>query len=363
MTICEGNCTITAGSTSIVVPHGYGVVPSQVTVQPKDDLTGRNWYIPDADINASNFTLRISGMDFVDHVFRWFIADPANVVVGVATIVAGSESVTVLHLFGSAPSSVWLRPKDDLGGRDCSVDYATITATQLTVHISFMDAVDHNFQFICKNMSLLSEGNATVAAGTTSIVVNHGHGSTPSSVWVQQKSDLAGVDAYVDYASITSTQFTLLLNGPSFDPYDFRFLCYGVAPPVPPAYSVTLGGISLNVSEDGFHETKQLITLDWKSWAVSLGKAVNNLLIHGAYRTWVLDCFEYETDWASSIIPTLQAMAEVDTSYTLIIALDILHQVTCSVKVRGARLLYPSGTNVTSRHREFEVVCEEVPTV
>jgi hypothetical protein len=126
---------------------------------------------------------------------------------------------------------------------------------------------------------------------------------------------------------------------------------------------VTLGGISLNLSDKGFRETKQLIASEWKGWDATLGRAINKLRIHGAYRTWSLDCFEYETDWASSIIPTLQAMAQGNTSYTLIIALDILHQVVCSVKVRRAQLLYPSGTNVTSRHREFQVVCEEAPTV
>jgi len=365
LTVCEGTCTVTAGFESIAVVHGYGSTPTNITIQPQDDLPGRNWYIPDADINNTTFTLRINGMDFVNHVFRWFIADPANVIVGVATVVAGTESVTVLHGFGSAPSSVWLRMKDDLGGRDCWVDYATITATQLTVYISGMDVdADHSFQFICKNMSLLGEGNATVPAGSTSVVVNHGFASTPASVWVQAKNTLAGLNAYIDYASITATQFTLSVSGMSFDAVDFRFICYGVAPPVPPGtYTVTLGGISLNISDNGFHETKQLITSEWKGWDSSAGKAVNNLRIHGGYRTWVLDCFEYETDWASSIVPTLQAMAEVDTSYTLIIALNILHQVTCSVKVRGARLLYPSGTNVSSRYREFEVVCEEAPTV
>lgn len=365
MTICEGTCTIPAGSESVVVTHGYGSAPTSVTIQQQDDLGGRNWYIPDADINATTFTLHVTGIDFVSHVFRWWIADPSNVVVGAATVPAGSESITVLHGFGSAPSTVWLRMKDDLGGRDAWIDYASITATQLTVYLSGPDGeADHSFQFICKNMSLLGEGNATVPALAVSLVVNHGFASTPSSVWIQAKNTLAGISAYVDYASITSTQFTITLNGPSFDAFDFRFICYGSAPPVPPgSYSVSVGGISLDLSDNGFHETKQLITSEWKGWGASLGRAVNKLRIHGAYRTWTFDCFEHEVDWVSSIVPSLQAMAQTNTSYTLIIALDILHQVTCSVKVRSCQLVYPSGTNVTSRHREFQVVVEEAPTV
>jgi hypothetical protein len=299
-----------------------------------------------------------------NHVFRWFIADPANVVIGTATIIAETEFVTILHGFGSVPTSVWLRPKDDLGGRDCWIDYATITATELTVYISGIDGdVDHSFQFICKNMSLLGEGNTTVPAGSTSVVVNHGFSSTPSSVWVQAKDELAGLTPFIDYASITATQFTLSLNGMSFDDLDFRFVCYGVAPPVPPGYSVTLAGYSLNIEDKGFRETKQLIRSEWKGWSTTVSRVVIKLRIRGAFRTWTLDCYEYEVDWASSILPTLQAMAQTNTAYTLIIALDILHQVTCSVKVRSAQLVYPSGTNVSSRHREFQVVCEEAPTV
>jgi hypothetical protein len=347
------------------VTHGYGSSPTNITIQPQDNLGGRNWYIPDADINTSTFTLRISGMDADEnHVFRWFIADPANVVVGVATIVPGTESVTVLHGFGSVPTSVWLRPKDDLGGRDSWVDYTSITATELTVYIRNMDLEEnHSFQFICKNMSLLGEGNATVPADTTSIVVNHGFASTPSSVWVQIKNQLYGLNAYVDYSSITATQFTLSLSGMGTDALDFRFICYGVAPPVPFGYTVTLGGISLNIEDKGFHEIKQLIISEWKGWSTTVSRVVNKLRIRGAYRTWTLDCYESEVDWASSILPTLQAMAQTNTAYTLIIALDILHQVTCSVKVRSADVVYPSGTNVMSRYRRFEVISEEAPTV
>ena len=93
MTVTSGHCTVLAGNTSVTVTHGYGDTPTAVWAQPKDDLGGRSWYIPDADIGALTFKLYITSADVgSDHLFR-YICSKADVTEGNAQIVARDTSV------------------------------------------------------------------------------------------------------------------------------------------------------------------------------------------------------------------------------------------------------------------------------
>jgi len=234
VTVTSGHCTVLAGNTSITVTHGYGDTPTSVWAQPKDDLGGRSWHIPDADIGALTFKLYITSMDIgSDHLFRWICAK-AEMTEGNAQIVAGDTSVVVNHGYGSAPTGIWVTPKEDLGGRDWWLD--TITATQFTLHISTDDPFeDFDFRFMCGSLgSKTVEGNATVLAGSTSIVVNHGFGEVvgPACVWVMPLEELGGRQFYVDTAS--PTQFTLTIStSDPFEDFSFRFFCYDAIGPGP----------------------------------------------------------------------------------------------------------------------------------
>lgn len=245
MTVTSGNCTITAGNDSVTVAHGYAGTPTSVWVQPKDDLAGRSWYVPDVDIDATNFILYITSVDLgADHVFRWIAAD-AEVVAGNAQIAAGNTSVTVNHGYGSAPTAVYITPKDDLGGADWWVDYAAITAVNITIYISSPDPFsNHDFRFICGSCGTkFVEGNCTVVAGDTTVVVTHlfGEITAPKCVWVQPKEELSGRQFYIDYSSVNAVTFTLTIStSDPFEDYSFRFFCYD---------TITYGATGLHPTE------------------------------------------------------------------------------------------------------------------
>ena len=66
-----GTATITAGNTSVTVPHGLSTIPAlkDITVTPLDDIAP--WACWPSDPDATNFTINISSMDTKDHDFSW----------------------------------------------------------------------------------------------------------------------------------------------------------------------------------------------------------------------------------------------------------------------------------------------------
>jgi hypothetical protein len=66
----RGTATITAGQTSVVVPHGLIKTPSSIRVSPRTNLAGRSFWV--SNIGSSSFTINISATDTVDHVFDWY---------------------------------------------------------------------------------------------------------------------------------------------------------------------------------------------------------------------------------------------------------------------------------------------------
>lgn len=67
----SGTATITAGSTSVSVTHGSGVVPGDddVRVTPLDNLNGRSFWVD--TIGAVVFKINIDVGDIGDHTFNW----------------------------------------------------------------------------------------------------------------------------------------------------------------------------------------------------------------------------------------------------------------------------------------------------
>jgi hypothetical protein len=67
----QGNATIVAGDTYVVVTHGMGTTPSanDITVTPQDTLYGRTIFVD--TLGATTFRINISSLDLADHVFGW----------------------------------------------------------------------------------------------------------------------------------------------------------------------------------------------------------------------------------------------------------------------------------------------------
>ena len=142
---------------------------------------------------------------------------------GTLTVPAGAVSLTTAHGCDGVPSSIWLQPLENIGGRNYWVDHTTITATQFTAYISSVSLTDLSFRFICQAKT---SGNTSVPAGSTSIIVSHGHVGTPKNVWVVPREDVEGRRYWVDYSSIGFTKFTLHISSLSLvNDYDFRFMC------------------------------------------------------------------------------------------------------------------------------------------
>lgn len=243
MTVTYGNCTVLAGDTNVTVPHAYGAVPTSIWVQPRDDLAGRTWRIPDADIGPLTFILYLSTSDTSDHLFRWVAAD-AEVTAGNAQIAIGATSVIVAHGYGGVPTAVYVTAKDDLAGRDWWVDYAAVGPLTLTIYISTPDLAAHDFRFICGSCAdpgdSFVEGDCTVTAGNATVIVNHGFGSTPSCVWVQVKEELFGRQFFIDYTQVTAVQFTLSISTTELtEDFSFRWFCYDEVPPIIPPTATT----------------------------------------------------------------------------------------------------------------------------
>jgi len=66
-----GTATITAGNTSVTVPHGLSTTPTlaDISITPLDDLGGRSSW--PSDPGVTNFKINLSSMDLSDHLFSW----------------------------------------------------------------------------------------------------------------------------------------------------------------------------------------------------------------------------------------------------------------------------------------------------
>jgi hypothetical protein len=66
-----GTATITAAATFVDVTHSFIAVPSNISVTPSDDISGRNYWID--TVGAVTFRINISASDVVDHGFYWTV--------------------------------------------------------------------------------------------------------------------------------------------------------------------------------------------------------------------------------------------------------------------------------------------------
>jgi hypothetical protein len=66
-----GTATITAGNTSVTVPHGLSTTPTlaDISITPLDDLGGRSSWPSDPD--TTNFKINLSFIDLSNHLFSW----------------------------------------------------------------------------------------------------------------------------------------------------------------------------------------------------------------------------------------------------------------------------------------------------
>jgi len=80
-----GTATITAGNTSVTVPHGLSTTPTlaDISITPLDDLGGRSCW--PSDPGATNFKINLSSMDLSDHLFSWGVVYEV-VVAGVSAV-------------------------------------------------------------------------------------------------------------------------------------------------------------------------------------------------------------------------------------------------------------------------------------
>jgi hypothetical protein len=265
----------------------------------------------------------------------------------------------VNHGFGSAPTGIWVVPQDDLSvaGSDFYIDYTSITATQFTLYLTAVDiGADHVFRFFCNK--LYTEGNCTVVAGTASIVVNHGFGLGPTNIWVVPKQDMLGRSYWIDYTTITATQFTLYIttNDP-FTAFSFRFFCGASATMI---LGTEIQDYYVGVAEDGFQEEKGIITSEWNAWDTTNSKVVRKVKIHGCTRVWTLKCVEYGVDWVNSKVKAIQELVDDDAASDFIVSMGTLHEVDTHVKVLSCELVYPEGSHVGSRERQYVLRLQEV---
>lgn len=72
----NGTATITSAATEVTVTHGYGSTPTsaQVKVSPLTSLgTGAEFYVPEADIGATTFKIKVKSAPGADVKFTWSI--------------------------------------------------------------------------------------------------------------------------------------------------------------------------------------------------------------------------------------------------------------------------------------------------
>jgi hypothetical protein len=142
----DGDATIPAGSTSVTVAHGHTGTPSCIWVVPKEDVEGRRYWVDYSSITFTHFTLHISSMSLVNNYdFRYMCN--GNITHGNGTVLLLTTSITITHGYGSTPSSVWLQPKDNLGGRNHWISHKT--STTFRINISGADIANHGFKWMC----------------------------------------------------------------------------------------------------------------------------------------------------------------------------------------------------------------------
>jgi len=125
--------------------------------------------------------------------------------------------------------------------------------------------------------------------------------------------------------------------------------------------AVTLAGNTLYVWHDGFEERRDLVRTESKKWDATLAKVIKNIFPIGSVRSWILHCFEESVDWNNSIVKTIQGYTDDNTTVAFVVAIGTLHTVVATtVKVLSIRLLYPRGSNIGTRQRNFVVNLQEV---
>ena len=139
---------------------------------------------------------------------------------------------------------------------------------------------------------------------------------------------------------------------------------------VPSFYLVTgvyVGGARLGtlvipcVRNQGFHETKELITTEYEDWDSSVGKRVRRVTILGSVRKWYLECHEHGIAYADSLVPNIKNLATTGEPQSFILK-GSLHTIDTIVKILSVQLRFPRGVSAdpSSRDRKFAVVLQEV---
>jgi hypothetical protein len=93
---------------------------------------------------------------------------------------------------------------------------------------------------------------------------------------------------------------------------------------------VTLGSVTLNVSKI-IEGPLQVIASQWESWSGGTAGVRKNVM--GAYRTWVLECFEKDVSYGSDAYTYLRNQASAGTSVVLNVDLGSRFQAQAVVKV------------------------------
>ena len=92
--ITHGTATVLAGQTYVTVTHGLATAPAvaDITLQPQDNLEGRDYWPSDPD--ALTFRINVSSSDMVDHVFTYSILTEAVVATGECDLIRKRVGLT-----------------------------------------------------------------------------------------------------------------------------------------------------------------------------------------------------------------------------------------------------------------------------
>lgn len=149
-----------------------------------------------------------------------------NSISGTATILAGSTSVTVTHGLGDTPA--WVGNPTPLDEYGLGAWVSLIGATTFQINIQVPQAVDADFIYTAGNaqppqvIANIVSGTATIPAGSTSVVVTHGLGSTPIWVGNPVPLDENGLGAWI--TSIGVVTFQINIQVPQAADADYMYI-------------------------------------------------------------------------------------------------------------------------------------------
>ena len=114
------------------------------------------------------------------------------------------------------------------------------------------------------------------------------------------------------------------------------------------------------IRNQGFHETKELITTEYEDWNSDTGKRVLKVTILGAVRKWYLECHEHGVAYSSSVVPNIKNLAATGEPQSFILK-GSLHPIDTTVKILSVQIRFPRGVSAdpSSRDRKFAVFLQE----